>query len=335
MIRVDSENVNVSAAGQHVRWPANQFYWAVIDASSVVDVAGARGIGGSRNRRNQQLGYLFERSLPGLAIDDVHARYHAMNGGEQQHTYLACGVLKTTLERDVDPQTISLAPEGLPSFADSSQIQPDTFNLLTEAFEPLAIQRSRRRWITVIAVFMLLCASLGAGGLARRSAALATTATVIDHQATTLIEDTLGPATGSAARIPSSLRLTGELRRLEHTRTPAPGIPGSPGSHSMNLGGTTAGAYGSASTVNDVTGALSAILHRWPGDVHVQAESLSLTSSSITIRAQVLSMTDAQRFADALIGIPGWRLTQPQSDVRRGHVDVTIRLEPGSEGNPP
>lgn len=324
MIRVDSDNANSGAVAQHVRWPANRFFWAVIDASSLVDIPGvvlpvARGI---RSRRAQQLGYLFERSLPGLAIDDVHARYQPMNGG-QQYTYLACGLLKSTLERDIDPQTISLTPETLPIFAEVSdpRIEPDTFNLLTEAYEPLAIQRSRRRWVTVIAVFMFICAGLGAGGLARRSAALAATTASIDHQAATLIEDTLGSATGSAARIPSSLRLTGELRRLEQTRTPAPGSP------------ETSNTYGSASTVDDVTGTLTAVLQRWPGDLHVQAESLSLTSSSITIRAQVPSMTDAQRFADALIGIPGWRLTQPRSDARRGHVDVTLRLEPGLENN--
>ncbi len=320
MIPVDADNV----CDQHVRWSANRFYWAVIDASSLVDTPGAGGI---RNRRAQQLGYLFERSLPGLAIDDVHARYQPMNSGEQ-HTYLACGLLKTTLERDVDPQAISLAPEAIPQFISSSngtiapRIDPDKFNLLTEAFEPLAIQRSRRRWITVIAIFMLICAGLGAGGLARRAVAIDTSTVFIDNQAKTLIADTLGPATGSAARIPASLRLTAELRRLEQTRAPAPGTPGSPGAP---------GTSGTRQAPEVLPGTLTAILQRWPGDLHVQAESLSLTSSSITIRAQVPTMADAQRFADALIDIPGWSLTQPRSEARRGHVDVTLRFEPGSE----
>ena len=57
----------MTSTSLHLRWPAERFYWAVLDASQVSAVSG---------KLNQRLGYLFENFLPGVAIENVQAVYH-------------------------------------------------------------------------------------------------------------------------------------------------------------------------------------------------------------------------------------------------------------------
>ena len=80
------------------------------------------------------------------------------------------------------------------------------------------------------------------------------------------------------------------------------------------------------SELHDSARVLARLLALWPTDVPAQTQSLSISSTSITIRAQVPSMTDAQRLADALARFRTWQLHQPQSESQRDHVQVTLRL---------
>ncbi len=74
-----------------VRWPAERFYWALLDG----------GLLPRRGRRRRQLGYLFERFVPGVAIEEVHAVYRAVPGARNR--FLACGAPAEKLRESSTP----------------------------------------------------------------------------------------------------------------------------------------------------------------------------------------------------------------------------------------
>ncbi|MCH8151422.1 MAG: hypothetical protein IH830_03500 [Planctomycetes bacterium] len=299
---------------EHLTWPPERFFWAVLDASVLSSARTKRW-----RRSSQRLGYLFEGVLPGLAIEEVHAVYRRLRGpspgaglspgagtGAGQR-FLACGLTRSVLEQEVDPQAVTLTPGSLPSFVED-EIELDRINLLTGSFLAKPVRLLQRRWLLHGAVILIACTSLIIFGLERRVHGMQDQINGAVSTKGRLVEQLLGPAPSrsGAPLQPGALRLTAELRRLQQTRSP-------------DVAGTE---------MVDCSAILSDVLVRWPKDVHALTDSLSVTPTSITIRAAVPSMADAQRLADAFVALPGWRLHQPQSEARQDHVDVTLRLQP-------
>ncbi len=296
---------STSHDGPHLRWPADRFYWAILDASSLP----GRPTGRSR-RQHERLGYLFESVLPGVTIEEVQAVYQRLPGDAKR--VLACGITRNVLEQEVDQCALTLSPQTAPAFVDE-RIEPAALNLLTGRFCPGAVRRAHRRLMLSIALVLTLCAVLVIVGLERRTSAQRRAHNDVFTARTAILEQVLGsaaPAPGMGAGIPgipgagAELRMTAERRRLEQTR-----------SHDVAV-----------SELHDSARVLARLLGLWPSDVPAQTQSLSISSTSITIRAQVPTMTDAQRLADALARFPKWQLHQPQSESRRDHVQVTLRL---------
>jgi hypothetical protein len=285
------------APRRHLQWPAERFYWAVLDAS-VLPTRARWGNGRSAMR----LGYLFENVVPGVPIEDVHSVYRRLKG--RQGRFVACGVPFTVLE-GVDPDAVTLRPRSLPSFI-QEDLDPARLNVLTGPYLPGAVRRLRRRWLAHIGVMLVVCVGALLVGAERRVGAVGKQHDDVIAARTLVLEQVLGPqtrTTGSSQ--PPELRLTAELRRLEQTRNPDVAI---------------------AQLANG-SSILNELLSRWPGDVHARTESIVVAPASITVRATVDTMADAQRFADAFVGLRDWRLRQPRSESRRGHVDVTLRFE--------
>ncbi|MEE9128648.1 MAG: hypothetical protein V3T84_01415 [Phycisphaerales bacterium] len=293
--------------GPHLRWPADRFYWAILDAASMP----GRPTGRSR-RQHERLGYLFESVLPGVTIEEVQAVYQRLPGNTKR--VLACGVTRKVLEQEVDQCALTLSPRTAPTFVDE-RIEPAALNLLTGRFLPGAVRRAHRRLILSIGLVLTLCAVLVIVGLARRTSAQRRAHDDIFTARTAILEQVLGsaaPAPGMGAGIPGAglpgagaeLRMTAERRRLEQTRSDDVAV----------------------SQPYDSARVLARLLALWPSDVPAQTQSLSISSTSIMLRAQVPSMADAQRLADALASFPKWQLHQPQSESRRDHVQVTLRL---------
>lgn len=288
----------------HLRWPADRFYWAILDASSMPGRLTVRS-----RRQHERLGYLFESVLPGVTIEQVQAVYQRMPGDAKR--VLACGITCNVLEQEVDQCALTLSPQTAPAFVDE-RIEPTALNLLTGRFLPRAVRRVRRRLILSIALVLTLCAVLVIVGLERRTSAERRAHDDVLTARTAILQQVLGsaaPAPGMGADTPGAgaaveLRVTAERRRLEQTR-----------SHDVAV-----------SDLHDSARVLARLLALWPSDVPAQTQSLSISSTSITIRAQVPSMTDAQRLADALARFPNWQLHQPQSESQRDHVQVTLRL---------
>ncbi len=293
---------STSHDGPHLRWPADRFYWAILDSSSMP----GRPTGRSR-RQHERLGYLFESVLPGVTIEEVQAVYQRLPGDAKR--VLACGVTRNVLEQEVDQCALTLSPQTAPAFVDG-RIEPAALNLLTGRFLPGAVRQGYRRLILSIGLVLTLCAVLVIVGLERRTSAQRRAHDDVLTARTAILEQVLSsaaPAPGMGAGIPgvgAELRVTAERRRLEQTR-----------SHDVAV-----------SELHDSARVLARLLALWPSDVPAQTQSLSISSTSITIRAQVPGMADAQRLADALARFRGWQLHQPQSESRRDHVQVTLRL---------
>ncbi len=271
---------------QHLTWPAERFYWAVLDASSL-----PRG-----GRLERRLGYLFEASVPGLDAEHLHAVYRRLPGDGR---YVACG-LPCDEAGPAAAAALTLTPTSLPPFI-AEPVNPATLNLLTGRFAPPAVRRLRRRWIGLVAIVVLLCAALATLGLERRVQAAKRGIEAIEAARGAVLAEVLGAQAGGGAQ-PASLRLTAERRRLEQTRDA-----------DVDISAVTNGAV-----------LLASLLAHWPADVHATTESVSVAEGSITIRAAVPTMADAQRFADAFVPMCGWRLRQPRSEA--GHDDVTVTL---------
>ena len=293
---------------QHLRWPAEGFYWAVLDGS-VLSSAGRTG----RTRLSLRLGHLFESVLPGLAIEEIHAVYRPLPAVGAGRRYLACGVPRAVLEHEVPPQAVTLTPDSLPSFVDD-EVDPADFNLLTGLFLPKAARSLKRRWLMHVALVLIACASLIVLGIKRRVHAAQDQIASIGTAKARVLQQVIGPSAVGSGRSsqPPELRLTAELRRLQQTRSADVGV----------------------SEVVDGSAVLNNLLVLWPNDLHAQTESLSISPGSINIRARVPTMADAQRLADAFVPLKGWRLKQPQTESRRDHVAAILRLVKSGEPLP-
>ena len=278
--------------GHHAQWPAERFYWGVLDAKHL-----------GRNNRRQQLGFLFENIIPGTAIEEVQSTYCRID----QDTYIACGVPSAEFASAELADAVTLSPSTLPRFIQErlgAQELSDRINLLTGPFTPKRLRSLHRAWILSVAVSLWLCAAVIVLGMERRVAAIRHQLKAVEDVRTELYKQAF-TAQPVSSNQPNDLRLLGELRQLEQTRSPV---------------------VLSQGAANCVT-VLSGLLQAWPDQVNALTESISITPEAITVRGQVPSMADAQNLADALKNLPDWRVTQPQSESRRDHVDVTLRLD--------
>lgn len=137
----------------HVTWPADHFFWAVIEAPGV--------------RRTGELPAglwpMLEEDVPAEAAD-LHAVCVPVSGG----ILAICAAEKSVLA-NMHAETISLTPESLPHFIQSLNLTPEQFNLLVGSFEPMPTRSRRVRQHAYAAAIVLLCGALVSFGLHRRA----------------------------------------------------------------------------------------------------------------------------------------------------------------------
>lgn len=285
----------------HMQWPAERFYWAVLDGSAVTGINAAK--------RRERLGYLFESVLPGVEIEDVHAVYRAI----PNQRYVACGMTRTELGDSVPPHAITLTPETMPSFIDDiGDVDPSEFNLLTGDLLPQPLRKLQRRAMLTTITALTLIALLLVVGLERRRIDFADRTAVVDEQRTAVYDDVLGPRAITTSALPAEQILIAELRSLRQTR---------------RAGKSDSGNQAAGPAMADCSQVLAGLLALWPADIPTQTDSITVTATVITARADVESMTDAQRLADALGSLDGWQLQQPQTQAGATSVNVTLRWE--------
>ena len=72
---------------------------------------------------------------------------------------------------------------------------------------------------------------------------------------------------------------------------------------------------------------LARLLAEWPTDVASEIRAIVIDPAVMTVRCRVPAMSDVQRVVNALADMPDWRVTQPQSQLHGGKVEVTLTLE--------
>ncbi|QKK07461.1 MAG: hypothetical protein HND58_04340 [Planctomycetota bacterium] len=280
-------------AGTHLELPADRFYWGVLDASAL-----------PRRARStpEQLGYLFESVLP-VAVDTIHAVYVPIGTDR----VLACGFDRDDLHGHATQRWLTLSPDRVPGFISETldePIDPDRLNLLTTAFEPRQIKVHRRRTTLVGCAAILLCTGLILAGQSRRAARLLGHTRALESTTAELYDAVLPP---SNSPLPPSARLTAELRLLDRTR------------------GTASPETGPV----EVAPSLAAMLASWPNDLHLTTDSLSASSTAITLSVRLPDEAAAERFERELRAPPGWSLRQPNVVRERDEIAVRVRMEPG------
>jgi hypothetical protein len=289
-----------------LRWPADRFYWAVLDTSRLPATTGAR--------RTAQLGYLFESVLPGVPIEAVHAVYERLPGDR----VLACGLPVETVAA-INGTTMTLAPEALPDFIEAP-VSAERLNLLSGAYAPAGVRRARRVTLVLAALSLVVVSALVVTGLERRRAALLEHAAALEAgRREVILEVTGGSSTAATAQL--ALQLEGRRRLLERTRT----IPGG-ASASIGAGDSQRG---------DADHALERLIAAWPTSATVRCRSIEIDESTISVVVLLNAMADEEVVRDALAETPGWTLTQPTVERRGAEIIATLRLERAVEENAP
>jgi hypothetical protein len=178
-----------------VTWPAERFYWTVLDAP------------GLRHEGELPVGLLLllQDDLP-VELDRLHAVGVPLAGGRR---LAVCAAERSELSA-IAAGCLSLTPESLPPFLDGEGVAPDRFNLLVGSFEPRPIRVDRIKRHSLATGVVLLCGLLLAIGLHRRASHwrdLAGSAAVGAEQLATAAGPTGKP-----------VDLTAEAARLRGTR---------------------------------------------------------------------------------------------------------------------
>lgn len=265
---------------------ADQLYWALLEPPAVRSSA-----------RQQALGYLLESQIP-LALEEVVVATAPARGGR----VLACALEKRDLSQFED--ALSLTPQSIPAAFEESGVEPAALELLCGERTPKAIRTHQR-----LRVGMVACALIAAAGCLilraerKRGEALAI-ASAQRARAGEILERQLGYALGPG-RTPGALQAAGELRALVATR------------------GQEAAAVAARPTA---VAPFVALLERWPMEISVEAESIQITPSTITVRGECESAPDVQRLAAALSeAFVGFRAEIPA--VRVGDRSASFTLQ--------
>ncbi|MBX3410406.1 MAG: hypothetical protein KF859_11040 [Phycisphaeraceae bacterium] len=134
-------------------WPAERFYWAVLDAPGVRR-AGQLPVG---------LTAMLDDDVP-IDVNGLHALGLPLADGR----LAVCAAERRELA-DLPHDTLSLCPLTLPPFLEGQGITPGQLNLLVGAFEPRPLRRARIKRHATAATLLLFCGLLVAVGLQRRA----------------------------------------------------------------------------------------------------------------------------------------------------------------------
>jgi hypothetical protein len=136
----------------HLRWPADRFYWSVLDAPlwkrTGLLPAGLRPV--------------FEDDVP-VDGQDLHAVCTPLEDGR----LVVCAACRDELEA-LGADVLSLCPESAPGCINGS-LDPAALNLLVGELEPAVQRGARVRGHLVRAAGLVLCSLVAAFGLTRRA----------------------------------------------------------------------------------------------------------------------------------------------------------------------
>jgi len=197
------------AESPHIVWPANRFYWSVVDT----------GTGASRPS-DDYLDSLVEPDFP-LSLEEMHVVHTLLRDG----AFLACALPKSDLDT-LPAGALTLTPDAVPGGMNADAAVP-TLNLLVKQYEPRPLVRERtRRWMiatgTVAAALLLLTV-----GLIRRSAVWTEQAADLALVTEERIREAI-PSGAASDKPPTIWSLEREIESLRATRADEAKINASP-----------------------------------------------------------------------------------------------------------
>jgi hypothetical protein len=165
-------------------WPADRFYWAVLDAPGVRAGIMPSGLAAS-----------LQDELP-VDVDTLHAVATPIENAR----VLVCAVKREDLAA-LPPEVLSLTPSEFPDIAAiatdilSDAPAPRLPELLTGPFEPKPLRRERALRTSILAASILLTAALISTGLLRRVSSLHEHADAARSDSATLLRDATSSGT--------------------------------------------------------------------------------------------------------------------------------------------
>lgn len=299
-----SQESRQPAVPVHQAWPADKFYWALLDAPGVPVKPG--WLGGSSDGA---LRALLQEWLP-TPIDRVHAVYARVDA----RSVLACAADAAVLAA-LDPQVRTLCPCSLPEPLREAAVNPACLNLLTARFEPARSRRARASRARAVLAGTVAALLLFSAGLLHRSSRLEHHARLARAQAAAVVAAAMPDgAEGDEER--AIVRFRVQLDRLR-SLTPDPA---------------------SLNQMPDAGLELARLLEVFPRGTSARVELVSISPGSMVLTAEV--GPDADAVARALTPPPGWVLSEPALEAGGDHARLRARFSrsepsPGAGGGPP
>jgi len=280
----------------HHVWPAERFYWAVIESAP----AGRRD--GAFN--NRLFDGLLDEQVPANVVG-LHAVYLTTHGDR----LLACAAKRAELDALPEDAT-SLRPASVPAFAESLA-PPDAasrINLLQGPYEPRPVRRERERRTNVVLPALVGTFALAGVGFARRASA--DKAFAADARASAV--SVLG-ACAELLDAPTDITI-GEIRdRVREFRLTRSRPDSAP---------------------RDAAGCLTGLLAGWPTVDGAQTQSLRVDSSGAHIVVHAPDIDAARAFASGVAAPPGLARGEPQVDASASGAVLRLRLAHQPEAAP-
>jgi hypothetical protein len=275
-----------SALESRLSWPADRFYWALLDAP---------GLKGGGILPPGLLGALSDE-VP-LPVAELHAVYVAAPDGKA----LVCAARAADLQA-IEPSASSLAPAQLPPGL-PLPIYPSSLNLLTGAFEP--VRQRRQRGQRHMAAFLsvattLTLVTIGLGRRAGHWGAFA--ADTREHMQQMASRAPLPSPRGEAAGPDLAQAVAMELANLKRVSESLERVKPAP----------------------DAALALAALLDAWPANVPSRPESLSISETGIVISVTIEG--DHAPFLRAFSPPGGWSLAEPRLNSAGELTRLTLEL---------
>lgn len=288
----------------HVRWRHQRFYWAVLPVEAAP--SSLKRIASAHSRA--WLDGAFAPYVP-RDIDRVASAYTRLPSGR----VLACGVPVEALESLLASGAETLTPESIPEWLDEVA-DPHTLNVLIAAHEPPAVTSLRRRRSGLIAASIAVASILAAVGFQRGAAADRHTLAETSDLLQGLAETSSGKdyLSGIANTVLDDGRVAFELSRLRVTRNSA----------------VRAG-------LADAVPMLEPVLARWPRKVRTQVQSLTATSSQLSMNVLLPTHEDADTLVAALKATKGVEAAQPQISTGNKGVTLQFTLKSAASGTKP
>lgn len=274
----------------HDHWPADRFYWAVVDGQGWdrpgLVPPGLRGT----------LGEEFPEP-----IDTLHIIAEPFEG-----RLLICAARRADLG---SVRSLSLSPDDLPPFAPQG-IDPDHLNLLIGEFEPRPIRRARARAHLIAAAALLACSAILSTGLARRGAHWNAHARGADLARESIVLGALGGNGGGGGGGGGSEDGAGmvDLRTEVDALRATLGAPSSP--------------------ITDAAADFAALLRGWPTQEPCTIHSIRMGADGASLSLHLEG--DPAAFLRSLEPPPGWAADEPRLTSTGDGTRLSLRVRPGA-----